>query len=222
MYTYLYIYIYTLSNTQYMYKHISLQSWVRKDFVVRGGGNFGKILMIRSYPEREREGEWKRVSYVSLKWKYFDPTNILPFWGTRIPLHTKTTQSSKAENVENHNFIAQRNKLFWHWLWIATTLVRSTGTGYILCWCNGGGSGLNIDNVLNHIIFIHICVYTQEVIVQLWEIFKFLFHLSTRNWMFCTSAWNSAKDWRVSMLKIFPIVCVLTFENWCLVSGITS
>ena len=28
-----------------------------------------------------------------------------------------------------------------------------------------GGSGLNIDNVLNHIIFIHICVYTQEVII---------------------------------------------------------
>ena len=130
--------------------------------------------MIWSYPEREGGRVQERVSYVSLKWKYFEPTNILPFWGTSISLHSKTTQSSKAENVENHNFIAQRNKLFWHWLWIATTLVRSTGTGYILCWCNRGGNCLSIDNVLNRIIFIHICVYTQEVIVHLWEIFKFL------------------------------------------------
>ena len=52
---------------------------------------------------------------------------------------------------------------------MVTSCVGVTGRG--IC------SGLNIDNVHNHIIYRHICVHTQEVIVQLWEMFKFLFHL---------------------------------------------
>ena len=72
---YIYICMYIHTNIQligsivHTYKHTVKRKWqLQKD-----------VDDSNSIISREREGELKRVSYLSLKWKYFDPTNILPF-----------------------------------------------------------------------------------------------------------------------------------------------